>query len=403
MSHEKDKGLIVMKMLVVSENQKLLDDIAVLSAARTTPVPMIAMRGGLLDANLRMATEVPQLVVLDVSSARLKEMEVLERFSAQYPRAVFMLLTPEQSPDLLIRAMRAGVREVVPLPLDASTFNDALSRAEQKILVPANRNGKVLSFISCKGGSGATFIAANLGYGLAAVAQKKVLLIDLNQQFGDAALYVSDKKPAATLPDICAQLNRLDPAFLESSLVSAAPNFGILAASDDPARAADVKAEHIDAILRLARNYYDFILLDLGRQIDAVTIRALDHSDTIYPVLQLALPYIRDGRRLLDIFRSLDYRRDKISLIVNRYDKKGKLTLADLEGALRSTIAHAIPNDYEAVVDSVNQGIPVIKLARSSQVAKKLSAFAVQLDDRPASTASGFIGRIFGRSPQLAT
>ena len=79
----------------------------------------------------------------------------------------------------------------------------------------------------------------------------------------------------------------------------------VLAAADDPAQAKEAKPEHMDAILRVARQHYDYIVLDVGRQIDAVSLRALDSTDIIYPVLQLALPDIRDARRLLDIFRSL--------------------------------------------------------------------------------------------------
>jgi pilus assembly protein CpaE len=388
-----------MKALVVSNNSKLLDDIAALGKARTPPVAVIGLRGGLLDASNRIAAEMPDLVILDSSHADISDIDLLERFGAQYPQASFMLLSADQSPQMLLRAMRAGVREVLPLPLDPQTFSEALDRTAQKNASLASRNGKVISFISCKGGSGATFIATNLGYVLADLTAKKVLLIDLNQQFGDAALYVSDKKPSVTLSDLCAQISRIDPAFLESSLIAVTPQFGVLAASDDPTRAADMKPEHIDTLLRLARNCYDFVILDVGRQIDAITIRALDNSDVIYPVLQLALPYIRDGRRLLDIFRSLGYPRNKTRLVVNRYEKGSKLGLTDLVTALGAEVAHTIPNGYDVVADSVNQGIPVLKLARSSGVAKSLIDFAEQLAERPVSTANkGVLARIFGRT-----
>jgi pilus assembly protein CpaE len=388
-----------MKALVVSNNGKLLDDITAIGKARTPAVAVIGLRGGLLDAGSRIATEAPDLVILDASHTELNDIDLLERFGAQYPQASFMLLSADQSPPMLLRAMRAGVREVLALPLERQAFSDALDRAAQKSASLASRNGKVISFISCKGGSGATFIATNLGYALADLTAKKVLLIDLNQQFGDAALYVSDKKPSVTLSDLCAQINRIDPAFLESSLVAVTPQFGVLAASDDPTHAADMKPEHIDTILQLARNCYDFVILDIGRQIDAITIRALDNSDVIYPVLQLALPYIRDGRRLLDIFRSLGYRREKTRLVVNRYEKGSKLGLPDLVTVLGAEVAHTIPNGYDVVTDSVNQGIPVLKLARHSGVAKSLVDFAQQLAERPAVVGNqSVLARIFGRT-----
>ena len=86
-------------------------------------------------------------------------------------------------------------------------------------------------------------------------------------------------------------------------------------------------------------------------------------------MLQLALPDIRDARRLLDIFRSLGYVLDHIRLIVNRYEKGGKLRLQDLHAALGCEVVHTFPNDYVAVTDSVNQGVPVLQLSRASAAA----------------------------------
>jgi pilus assembly protein CpaE len=103
-----------------------------------------------------------------------------------------------------------------------------------------------------------------------------VLLIDLHGQFGDAALYVSDQKPAMTLSDVCSQIERMDGAFLESCLVHVAPNFGMLAAADDPNHTVEMKPEHMETILRVARQHFDYIVLDVGRQIDAISLRALD-------------------------------------------------------------------------------------------------------------------------------
>jgi pilus assembly protein CpaE len=259
------------------------------------------------------------------------------------------------------------------------------------------RDGKVLAFIACKGGSGATFISTNFGYALATLAGKKVLLIDLHGQFGDATLYVSDQKPTMTLSDVCSQIARIDGPFLESCLVHVAPGFGVLAAADDPAQAREAKPEHIDTVLRVARQHYDYIVLDVGRQIDAVSLRALDSTDTIYPVLQLALPDIRDARRLLDIFRSLGYSLDNIRLVVNRYEKGGKLRLQDLHSALGAEVVHTVPNDYVAVTDSVNQGVPVLQLSRGSAAARSLAELVELVTARRAPESKGLFDRLFGR------
>ena len=139
-------------------------------------------------------------------------------------------------------------------------------------------------------------------------------------------------------------------------------------------------------------------MLDVGRQIDALSLRALDNADTIYPVLQLALPDIRDGRRLLDIFRSLGYPMERTRLIVNRYEKGGKLRLADLEQALGADVVHTVPNDYLSATDSVNQGIPVLQLSRGSLVARSLADLVEVVTERRVTESKGLFDRLFGRS-----
>ena len=387
-----------MKALILSNDNNVIQKVTALGAMHSSITQVIGLRGSLLDAMQRLAMNAPNWMILDFSNIDINELDMLERFSLQHPQTAFILLSQNQTHEMLLRAMRAGVREVLSLPLDADAFNKAIDRTKVKVSGLSNRNCKVVSVIACKGGSGTTFIATNLGYALAEANHKKVLLIDLNPYFGDAALYVSEKKPSATLSDVCAQIQRIDSSLLESFLVHVTPNYSILAASEDAAHAADIKPEHIETILQIARNHYDFIILDLGRQIDANTVHALDNSDLIYPVLQLVLPYIRDGRRLLDIFRSLGYSRNKIQLIVNRYETGGKLNLNDMLKALDADMALTIPNNYGVVSDSINQGVPILKLARTNAVAKTLMDLAnrlVQKEDDLTKKKS-VLGKLFG-------
>jgi pilus assembly protein CpaE len=385
-----------MKALLISRDSQLYAEIASQGAARVPPLNLGAIRASLREALDRTESDSPQLVIVDATDTESSEAALLERLARQYPEAKLMLLTDQHQPDLLIRAMRAGVREVLQLPLVHRAFHESMDRISAAAGVSALRDGKILSFIACKGGSGATFISTNFGYALATLAAKKVLLIDLHGQFGDAALYVSDQKPTMTLSDVCTQIARLDGPFLESSVVHVAQGFGVLAAADD-AHGKEAKPEHIDTILRVARQHYDYVLLDVGRQIDAVSLRALDITDTIYPVLQLALPDIRDARRLLDIFRSLGYVLDHIRLIVNRYEKGGKLRLQDLHAALGCEVMHTFPNDYVAVTDSVNQGVPVLQLSRSSAAARSLADMVELVTTHRVQESRGLLDRLFWR------
>lgn len=387
-----------MKIAVISKDEKQQAELARQLRERA-PADQVDVAPGILDRLAGMTElNVPDLLVLDRPSAEDGELGRLERLGNLYPRMAFIILSPNQTPEFLLQAMRAGVREVLPWPVLAADLYNAAERIADKLDTRAHANGKVLAFISCKGGSGATFIATNLGYALAADSKVRVALIDMNLQFGDASLFISDHKPQATLADVAQQIHRLDPSFLASSMIAITPNFGVLAAPEDPAHANDVKPEHIDAILKLARRHYDFVLLDVGRNLDAVSVRALDQADMIFPILQTTLPYIRDGKRLLGLFRSLDYSKDKIHLIVNRHDKGGEIRLEDLEAAYGTRIFRTIPNHYEAAAASVNQGVPILKLDRNSPISKSLQEFATSLTGDSAHGEQGWLARLFQRA-----
>ena len=386
-----------MKIAVLSRDERRLIDLA--RQLRSRPAAdEVDMIGGTPARLTTLADEaVPDVLVVDQPRADEGELDQLERLGQLFPGMSFIVLSGDLSQQFLLQAMRAGVREVLPAMPEAAVLGQALDRIADKLGQQGASAGRVLAFISCKGGSGSTFLATNLAYALSA-AGKRVALIDMNLQFGDASLFVSDTKPLATLSDVANQIHRLDPSFLASSMVAVTPNYGILAAPADPAQASDVKPEHIDAIVKLARRQYDFVVLDVGRSLDPVSIRALDHADTVYPVLQMTLPYIRDGKRLLTVFRNLDYGKDKIELIVNRHDKNSDIRLRDLEEAFDTIALRTMPNHYDAAAKSVNQGVPVTRLVPDSPLSAALQAMAADLGGTTGAAApAGLMARLFGR------
>ncbi len=386
-----------MKIVILSKNEKQLLELAKLLRARNSSDEVDIVVGNLDRLPEPHGVDV---LVLEQPVIDAADLEQLELLGNHHPGLATILLCQQQGPEFLLQAMRAGVREVMPASLDPAGLYAAVRRIEEKRDKHAQTNGKVLAFVSCKGGSGATFIAANLAYALAQQDNVRVALFDLNLQFGDASLFVSDNKPVATLSNVAQQIHRLDPSFLASSMVHVTPNFAVLAAPEDPAHANDVKPEHIDRLLKLARRHYDFILLDVGRSLDAVSVRALDQADMIFPILQATLPYIRDGKRLLDVFRSLDYRNDKIHLILNRYSANDEIRQKDLESAYGRPIYRTIPNHYDAAAASVNQGVPILKLSKTSPISKALQEFAATLSGQPegAGAGSGWLARVFQRA-----
>ena len=339
--------------------------------------------------------ESPNLLVLDNLCNRESDLHVLERLSLKAPSLSYLLLCHEVSQDFLISAMRYGVRDVLKIPVAPGALRLAIERIEQKAVVPSpeRKKGKLIGLIGCKGGSGATFIAANLAYMLAAQGES-VALFDMNLQFGDAVLFVSDRQPEYNLSDVTgSNISRLDASYLNACMLKVLPNFGVLAAPEDPGMAMSVRPEHIEVLFNLARSMYDYVIVDVGRVLNAATVKALDHADVLMPVLQQTLPFIRDAKRIVHTLMELGNSRDKIRLIVNRHERGGDIEIDDIERTLGMKVYKAIPNSYKAVSASVNQGIPILKIAANDPVTRVLHAIVGDLTEgeaKPAKSAGWF-------------
>lgn len=383
-----------MKIAVITSNDKTRAEMEKLLHDRN-PNDDLRFISGTVDRLPSVANpDAIDALVVDQPMLGPADLETLEWYGRSHPRLAFVVICQDHSPAFLLQAMRSGVREVLQWPAAPEQLAAALNRIDDQVSGRSRTNGRVLAVVSCKGGSGSTFLSTNLGYALSALG-KSVALIDLNLQFGDASLYVSDQKPVTTLSQVCQQIHRLDASFLAASMLAISPNYSLLAAPDDPTHATSILPEHIDAILKLARKHYDYVLLDVGRGLDAVSIRALDQSDQIFPVVQTTLPYVRDGKRLLGIFRSLDYPKEKIHMVINRYEKRSQIKLQDFQDAFSVASFRMIPNHYEAAAASVAQGVPVIQLAKGSPLSKTLQEFAVSLLPPQPKAETGLVSRVF--------
>lgn len=334
------------------------------------------------------------VVIVHLPSRAPERFQILAHYTQRHPGVAVVLATPYKDPDMMVLALRSGVKEFLFEPYHEGEVAALVRRlGHRQSAELAARHGTVMAFMPCKGGSGATFLAANVAHALVAQAGKKVLFIDLNLQFGDAYLYLMDRQPATSLADVCGSFARLDKSFLESAAAKLPSGLRMLPAPAAPTQAELVKPEHIEAIVDLARAQYDCVVLDVGRHMDAVVLKALDVAEHVYPVLQSSLPYLRDAQRMQALFKSLGYVEGKVRWIVNRGGGQGGLAMDDVNRVV-SEVYWTIPNDHKHVDAAVNQGIPVIDLARHSAVAKAVGALAHAISGGEAGEKVG--GGLFG-------
>jgi len=384
-----------MKIAVISPSRNHLDEVC--GVLRANGHTTSLFEGGKSRMREIADREQPDLMLVDGMCCDVAELAQVEYVTTHYPTVAVILLCSTHTPEFLINSMRAGVREVLPSPATAPALEAAVNRVAAKLVSTKPREpGKILAFLPCKGGVGATFLATNLASHLAET--KSVLLIDLNLQFGDALAFVHDGKATSTLADVAKNIARLDASLLAASTVKVAPNFSVLAAPEDVAQAMEVKSEHIEAILALAVRQYDFVVLDVPRSLDTAVIKALDRAWRIFPVLQSGLPEIRNAGKLLEAFKSLGYAPDKTELIVNRFDKNDEIGIEQVQRSVGHTRLITVPNSYREVNASINHGEPLVRNARTNPVARHLVDFADTLSPRPEEARGGLLGRLFRKA-----
>jgi pilus assembly protein CpaE len=327
--------------------------------------------------------ERPAIAFIDVSENSDLALEVIEKIFMQHRSCIILVTSSENNPDMVIKALRAGAREFLPKPINMPDLSIALEKA--KLLVYSEQEdssaGKIITVFSNKGGIGKTTIASNLAVNLAEITGKRVALIDLNLQLGDVTTFL-DITPSFDIAYIATHLNRIDEAFLLSSLEKYRDK-ELYVLADPPylEQAEEITSEQINSILTIMKSVFSYIVIDTSSSFDSKTLCSLDASDSILLVSMINLPSIRNSQRCLDLFNRLDYNDKKIKLIINRYLPNEEITIEDVEEALGHPVYWKIPNNYFIVMSAINRGLPISKIDTNSNISQNFYELAASLSN----------------------
>jgi len=206
--------------------------------------------------------------------------------------------------------------------------------------------------------------------------------------------YVTDQTSAVTLGDIVKQVG-LDSTVIASASMKIDDNYFLLQAPENPEKAAGITAQHIDTLITVAIQDYDYVILDISHDLDALNMKALDRADGIYPVFQPMVNYLRALVKQLRVFAMLGYPEAKIHTVLNRMDRSVAVTVEGMEETINQKITMVVPNDFQRSVESVNTGIPIGKLAPDSALAESLRQMCHELvGSAPAASGPSFIKKI---------
>ena len=240
--------------------------------------------------------------------------------------------------------------------------------------------GRIVSFVSNKGGVGKSTMAVNAACGLAVRHPERVLLVDASLQMGVCASLL-DLTPTTSLSDVVREKDRLDETLIRQLAMPHSSGLHLLAAPADAVEAADIDDEVLSRILTLARHTYDFVIVDTFPMLDRAMVAVLDLSDRAYVVVENVVPTLLGAVKLVEVLRGLGLSKERQRIVLNRYTTlPGSVKPADVANRLGHAVDHVIPFDKRIVV-AANTGEPyVLRASRFFGCGRQLRRLVDDID-----------------------
>jgi pilus assembly protein CpaE len=272
--------------------------------------------------------------------------------------ATVMVYSARADLELAIRCMRAGAREFFTLPLAANDMSDALARVSVRRpgAFHAKRAGKLFVFLGAKGGCGVTTLASNFAISLAQESGQKTMLIDLGLPLGDAAINLGMAAEYST-HNALHDSSRLDANFLSSLLATHSSGLSVLAAPGEFPRT-ETPMDAVNKLLAVARQNFDYVVVDAGSRLDLKDSALFDASAIIYLVTQVGVSELRNANRLVNRFFAA--RDGNLQIVLNRYTPRALLfDETHITKALTRPAQWRIPDDFASARRTRNTATPL--------------------------------------------
>lgn len=335
----------------------------------------------------------PDVLLMDINMPDMDGITATEIIRKMVPFAQIVILSIQNDPNYMRRAMLAGARDFLTKPPTIDELTSAIRRAganarDERAKAPqagvvqgarpgsahplgfAGVGGKVITFYSPKGGSGCTTLATNLAVCLNN-EDTSVVLVDGNLQYGDVAVFLNEQGKFSIL-DLTPRADELDPDVINSvTITHAQSGVKILAAPIKPEQADSVTGEQFSKVIRYLRSLYSYVIVDTASSLTNITASAINNTDLLILLTTQDIPSIKNSRLFLDEIDALGFDRKRIIFVMNKFDKRIGITPEKVSENLKQEITAVIPYE-ERVIVSVNRGIPFILVDKSRPLSRSI-------------------------------
>jgi pilus assembly protein CpaE len=352
-----------------------LNDTEELDVVGTNPTVAAAagtLAGGHLDCILH-ATRSSSFPATEVAAIR------------EHTRApIILVASGGEAANMLEHALEMDVADVLLLPQLTHNVVFAIRKAShaRRQLQTAVHRGRVITVFSPKGGTGKTVVSTNLAAALAKHEGKRTLLLDLDLQFGDAAIMLG-LEPGKTIYDLVVAPGELDSEKLAGYVSKHPCGLDVLAAPLRPEDAELIVESKVTALIEVARSSYDAIVVDTSPFFHGPMLATLDRTDQLLVLCGLDVPTLKNVRLALQTLELLSFPASRIEYVMNRSSANVGLKVREVEDGLKVKVGHELPLDRTVQV-CVNRGDAPVLAEPRSEFSRGLIALAKQVAPKPA-------------------
>jgi pilus assembly protein CpaE len=371
-AHERRPSPRTLRGLLIAPNRRLARDFqkAVAAGGLLEIVSEVTEFPGPEELDIGLAHFQPDVVLLDISKSPVRAEEQLRDIRERLPQCEVVVLNSSNATEMVVGMLRAGAADYLYTPFEDGSVGESLSRLVKRLRTEeaAQRpRGRVLAYSSAKPGSGASTLASQTAFALKRITGERVLLVDFDMAGGTTNAWLDLRERKSSLPKLLSQSDRwADPsAWAESTVVL--HGVELLASPDEPSFERP-STERIHEFLNAAREFYDWVVLDLPATAHADSSVILALADHSFIVTTTELASLHMAHRQLQYLDQVGVPPHKLRLLLNRVRGEEPLPPEELEKSFKARVEACFPNDYFSIHAAGSAGHPLLgegKLARA--------------------------------------
>ncbi len=317
----------------------------------------------------------PDVLILDVSSLIDHLPETVNKIKEAGVTPMLIALNDSADPESILAALRAGFQEYLFPPLLGNLRRALERRSEERDhFREGSHKGRVVGFLSAKGGCGATTLACHTAVEIQKLNKFDILLADMDFDSG-MVHFLMKTKSTYSVQDAFNNLHRLDMSFWKAIVSNGTPRLEIITAPSPVCLRQQPRPEQLQQVLRFVRQNYDWSIVDLGRNLSFLGMSVLDEIDETCLVTTLDVPALHQAKTIVQTLMNTGYARNRLRLVLNRVPQRLEVTPEEIEKMFGIPVFAVLTDEYQDLYDAYAEG----RLVSEGKLGRQLHAFSMKL------------------------